>query len=191
MKALAIGKDIRYILESLKGCTEEEGSSRPFLEVIHHDEEKGRLVATNGRAILVFEIPDTKPFGPLREFIRGEQSLTYDKGMLYTVDSPKGDFPKYEKVIPDTSKGYQEWEMPNGTMCFTASKAPQMKLYAALTHAGAELGLFFNFSWIEPVKVAFSRIFVKKDAACKAVTDDGMFTFVMMPMHDVSMERRA
>lgn len=185
MKAMEIRKDWRYIFESLMGCTADDKDFRKHLMYIYHDEERNVLVATNGRAMLVWKIPEAESFKDMRDFMAGEKFLDYDKGILYTKEFD-GKYVDWWRVVPDTGKR-EQWKLASGEFSGKKARASQMKLYVSLLH----LGLYFNYDYIETVKVSFSSVYVRKDSPCMAVTNDESFRLILMPMQGDDMERIA
>ena len=185
MKAMEIRKDYRYIFESLQGVATDD-KTRYAMTFIYHDEERNKLVSTNGKTMLIWSIPETGSFEDLRAFINGVKFLKYDKGTLFSYEDDMT-CPTWWRAVPNTEK-HQHWKLAYGTFSNKNARKNQMRLYASLLLTG----LYFNYDYIEPVKVAFSDIYIRKDTACVAETNDGMFKFVMMPMQvSEEMERIA
>ena len=176
MKAIAIGKMQKAFMKALQGCVE-TSKTRPMLNHIYHDEEKHRLVSTNGKCMLVLDIPENGFWQKLREELAGIKYLDYKDKML--VESECGfNYPQYERVIPkvEGNKNYRRVErMPNFA---SGTVSGAVDLFGALALAG----IVVKYDLIKPLgTVAFTDLYVF-DQEHAAVATNSMMTYVIMPM---------
>ena len=174
MKAFEVSRYYQQYFQTLQDCTADE--TRMFIHYIYHDEENKVLVATTGRNMFIWDIPDAEMLKPLREFLAGVKFLRYSKGILYAVDFD-GNFPEWKRVVPNVEKASCYEPIPL-KLTNKANRLGAMRLMATLFYHG----LYVNYDNIEPIKsLEFREVYITgKDTAVLA-TAPGM-RFVVMPM---------
>lgn len=95
------GRTVRAIFAMLEKFTA-NGMCRPNIEHIFYDAEKKRLVATDGRGLLMVDT-NNEIFSQFNEvFLDKNLEIAYLKSQKAIVFSERVlEYPKYEKVVPD------------------------------------------------------------------------------------------
>lgn len=99
------GKTANAIFAMLSKFTADKNMCRPNVDYIYYDAQKKKLVATDGRALLVVDT-DKEIFEQFDEiFLEENMDITYLKSQKAIVFCKNVlEYPKYEKVIPDYAK---------------------------------------------------------------------------------------